>query len=156
MMAPVRSHESLKLEMSGPGQPRIIQELVQAYNPRIIFLSDTRQCKEKVKGIKWKLGLKHYLTHDGKGKCVWIALFWDEQIFIKLLSYGRRHFDVIVQDDSHGPKWWGTFVYGDPRVQDRNLMWSLLRRIKPDASEPWLMIGDFNERTWLSEHFSYV
>ena len=33
-------------------------------------------------------------------------------------------------------------------------MWDLLRRIKPTSSEPWLMIGDFNETTWQHEHIS--
>jgi hypothetical protein len=33
-------------------------------------------------------------------------------------------------------------------------MWSLLKRIKPNANEPWMVIGDFNETMWQSEHFS--
>ena len=33
-------------------------------------------------------------------------------------------------------------------------MWNLLKRIKPKSSEPWMMIGDFNETLWKSEHYS--
>jgi endonuclease/exonuclease/phosphatase (EEP) superfamily protein YafD len=50
--------------------------------------------------------------------------------------------------------WRATFVYREPRVQDRHLMRSLLRRIKPMRNAPWIMIGDFNEVLWGFEHFS--
>jgi hypothetical protein len=33
-------------------------------------------------------------------------------------------------------------------------MWTLLRRIKPLSTKPWLMVGDFNEAMWQGEHFS--
>ena len=67
----------------GLGQPRTVQELVclvHTHRPKIVFLSETRQCKEKVKAINWRIGLKHCLTHDGKGKGAGIALYWDDSI----------------------------------------------------------------------------
>jgi hypothetical protein len=33
-------------------------------------------------------------------------------------------------------------------------MWDLIKRIKPLMNLPWLMMGDFNETMWQSEHFS--
>uniref|UniRef100_A0ACD5Y8K6 Uncharacterized protein n=1 Tax=Avena sativa TaxID=4498 RepID=A0ACD5Y8K6_AVESA len=33
-------------------------------------------------------------------------------------------------------------------------MWSLIRRIQPNSTNPWLMLGDFNETMWQHEHFS--
>lgn len=33
-------------------------------------------------------------------------------------------------------------------------MWTMLRRIKDVSNAPWLMLGDFNETMWQSEHFS--
>jgi hypothetical protein len=33
-------------------------------------------------------------------------------------------------------------------------MWKLLRRIKRDVMEPWLMAGDFTEAMWQHEHIS--
>jgi hypothetical protein len=51
-------------------------------------------------------------------------------------------------------RWRATFVYGDPRVQDRKLMWELPRRIQPAQNAPWVMLGDFNEVLWQFEHLS--
>jgi endonuclease/exonuclease/phosphatase family metal-dependent hydrolase len=33
-------------------------------------------------------------------------------------------------------------------------MWTKLRQLKNKSSEPWLMMGDFNEAMWQEEHFS--
>ena len=73
----------LSCNCRGLGQPRTFQELVclvQTYHPKIVFLSERRQCEEKVKAIRWRIGLKHCRTNDGKGKGAGIALFWDEAI----------------------------------------------------------------------------
>jgi hypothetical protein len=50
--------------------------------------------------------------------------------------------------------WRQTFVYGEPRAQDRHLMWTILRRLKLSQLGPWIMVGDFNEVLWPFEHFS--
>jgi hypothetical protein len=46
------------------------------------------------------------------------------------------------------------WVYGEPKAQDRAEMWNLLRRIKKDVKEHWVMLGDFNEAMWQHEHLS--
>jgi hypothetical protein len=100
------------------------------------------------------LGFNNCLVVDGEGKGGGLALFWSDEIKLDILSYGLHHIDTIVWDDSHHAGWRGTFVYGEPRTQDRHNMWELLRRIKPCSKAPWMMIGDFNEVMWSFEHFS--
>jgi hypothetical protein len=46
------------------------------------------------------------------------------------------------------------FVYGEPRTQDRHLIWELLRHLNGVYQGPWLMMGDFDEVLWEFEHFS--
>jgi len=48
-MSPVRSNECPSLELPGVGNPRTIRDLaafVQSYNPKMVFLSETRQSEE--------------------------------------------------------------------------------------------------------------
>jgi hypothetical protein len=73
---------------------------------------------------------------------------------VEVLSYGSHHIDTLIWDVDHHVSWCGTFVYGEPRVQDRHIMWELLRKIMPRTQAPWLMIRDFNEALWGFEHFS--
>lgn len=143
--------------LRGLGQPGTVQELVllvRTYRPKLVFISETRQCEEKIKKLRWRLGLKYCITQAGIGKGGGIALFWDEQVAIKILSKGPRYFDVLIKDDPNGRQWRGTFVYGEPKASERHHMWTTIRRIKPDSSVPWLMLGDFNETMWQHEHFS--
>lgn len=92
---------------------------------------------------------------NGVGKGGGLALFWDESLKVELKSYNMRHIDVIITEPE-GARWTATFVYGEPKAQNRHEMWNLLRRIRLNASDPWLMIGDFNEAMWQIEHRSRV
>jgi hypothetical protein len=88
---------------------------------------------------------------DGKGGG--LALYWREDLNVNLVSFGKNHIDVrVIQPNSQ--TWRCTFFYGEPKVQDRPQMWSLLKSIKTNMKEPWLMVGDFNEAMWQHEHFS--
>jgi hypothetical protein len=119
-----------------------------------LFICETRTGEKKIKELRWRLGLRKYLTQLGKGKGAGIALYWDEQLEIKVPSQGPRYFDVLINDRTNGHKWRGTFVYGEPKSSETHHIWNTLRRIKSDADVPWMMIGDFNETKWQHEHFS--
>jgi hypothetical protein len=84
-----------------------------------------------------------------------LALCWSKEVSIDLINFSPHHIDAIVQQDK-GIKWRSTFVYGEPCTQQRPEFWKLLKRIKPnkEANLPWLMLGDFNEAMWQSEHLS--
>lgn len=141
----------------GLGQPRTVQELVclvRTYRPSLVFISETRKSEEYVNKLRRRLGLKHCISHVGKGKGAGIALFYDEQVEIKKLAVGPRYIDVLIRLSPHSQQWRGTFVYGEPNASERHHMWDLLRRIRPNSNEPWLMMGDFNETAWQHEHFS--
>jgi hypothetical protein len=64
---------------------------------------------------------------------------------VVLLSKHPRFIDVKVREDSLSPWFRITFVYGEPRVEKRHLMWDLLRRLRCVSDLPWLVMGDFNE-----------
>ncbi|CAA7030426.1 unnamed protein product [Microthlaspi erraticum] len=40
-----------------------------------------------------------------------------------------------------------SFVYGDPVVKLRDLVWERITRIGTTRTDPWFLIGDFNEIT---------
>jgi hypothetical protein len=141
----------------GLGRPATVQELerlVHTHKPKNLFISETRQNKEYVEGLRWRLGLKHVITFKDEGKGGGLALFWHESVHVDLFKMGARLFDVTIHNLSAGNKWRCTFVYGEPRTHERHNMWNLLTRIKPLLPGPWCMLGDFNECLWQEEHFS--
>jgi hypothetical protein len=107
-----------------------------------------------VSNLRFRLAFNNSFIVDGVGKGGGLVLFWDESIKIDLLSYGLHHIDTMVSSSELHLRWRATFVYGEPKVQDRRVMWELLRRIQPTLNALWVMLGDFNEALWQFEHFS--
>ena len=135
----------------GIGQPRTVQEmmhLMQVHHPSVVFIFETRQNSTKVHKVRMRLGLKHCLLHDGKGKGACIALYWDDSVEIKKLAIGPRYINVLIRGNPKEQWWRGTFVYGEPKAHERIHMWNLIRRIKHNSNHPWLIVGDFNETLW--------
>lgn len=77
----------------GLGLPRTVQELVlliRTYRPNVVFISETKLGEKRIKELRGRLGLKNCITQIGKGKSAGIALYWDDQIEIEVLSEGPR------------------------------------------------------------------
>uniref|UniRef100_K3Z045 CCHC-type domain-containing protein n=1 Tax=Setaria italica TaxID=4555 RepID=K3Z045_SETIT len=55
----------------------------------------------------------------------------DQNIIVNLLSIEDHYIDASIRDDPNSDPWRATFIYGEPRVEDRQY--------------PWVVIGDFNE-----------
>jgi hypothetical protein len=147
----------LSWNCQGLGQPRTVQELirlVRTHCPKLVFLLETQQQKDRVSNLIYRLGFNKCFVVYGEGKGGGLALFWDESIKVEIFSYGLHHIDTLIWDGVHHAAWRGTFVYGEPHTQDRCKMWELLKRIKPCSYAPWMMIGDFNEAMWSFEHQS--
>lgn len=44
--------------------------LVQSYIPKMVFLSETRQCESRMKNLRWRIGMKGCLAMPVEGKAV--------------------------------------------------------------------------------------
>jgi hypothetical protein len=63
-----------------------------------------------------------------------VVLYWKEEVNVTLLSFSLHHIDVRICDHT-GLSWRSTFVYGEPKAQDRPEMWKLLRIVKKDVKK---------------------
>jgi hypothetical protein len=84
-----------------------------------------------VSNIKGRLDMNNCLVVDGVGKGGGLALYWNDEVKIQVLSYGLHHNDTLVWDGVHHAGWRATFAYGEPRTHERDKMWELMKRIKP-------------------------
>jgi hypothetical protein len=139
------------------GNPRTVHELcvlVQTHHPSLVFLSETWQSKEKMERFRYRLGLRHCFAVGSGNKGGGTALYWDDSIDVFLQSCSERHIDVLIKESPLATAWRATFVYGQPRVENRHKTWDLRRTISSSVHEPWAFIGDLNEAMWQFEHFS--
>jgi hypothetical protein len=128
--------------------------LCEVAQPQTCFILETEVSGSRVSSLRWSFGLRNCLSIDSVGLSGGLALFWDESINVTLLSQGECYFDVVIKEDPGVTPWRATFIYGEPRVENRGDMWDLLRDLCGVWSGPWMVIGDFNEVMWRYEHFS--
>uniref|UniRef100_A0A8I6X7B7 Endonuclease/exonuclease/phosphatase domain-containing protein n=1 Tax=Hordeum vulgare subsp. vulgare TaxID=112509 RepID=A0A8I6X7B7_HORVV len=139
------------------GNRRTVREvlaLAKANYPKLVFLSETRQASNKIEKLKWRLGLKGFHGVCSDGQSGGLALFWDKSLRVSIRDSCSRHIDVDVMDGNIGSSWRATFFYGEPRVENRHLMWQHLSRLCASSLDPWLVCGNFNEALWQHEHLS--
>ena len=89
--------------------------------------------------IEWLCGL------DSLGLSGGLALYWDETLNVSILDSCQCFIDVLVENNSNNTRWRATFVYGEPRVENRYRMWNNLNDPRAISHDPWLVCGDFNE-----------
>ena len=99
----------------------------------------------------WSLGYTGSFVVSSTGLSGGLALFWLQPYSVSLKGYNARCIDVLVSKDQSMP-WRATFVYGEPRRENRHEFWTLLRRIHNDWKGPWICCGDFNEVLCSDEH----
>jgi hypothetical protein len=79
-------------------------------------------CASRARNISWRLGFRHSLAVSSVGLSGGLVLFWDESINVTLLYQGARAFDILINETLNGAPWRATFVYGEPRVENRKFM----------------------------------
>jgi hypothetical protein len=76
----------------GLGNPQTVHDLcslVQQHHPKLVFLSETKMSNSRASNLRCRLGLRNYLAVSSNGLSGGLALFWDENLDISLLSKGR-------------------------------------------------------------------
>lgn len=133
---------------------RDLATLVKSHSPTIVFLCETRQSVSKMKRYRARLGLQGFDGVDSNGNSGGLALYWHESLTVEVKFSNARCIDAVVNAGPDVPPWRLTCVYGEPRVEYRHLMWSLLKNMCASSDLPWLVVGDFNECMWDFEHVS--
>jgi hypothetical protein len=123
------------------------------WTPDVLFLSETKMCKEKVEWLKWKLGMPNMICKDCDGKGGGLAMFWKNEVNLRLVGFvSKYHIDTEITE-SDGFKWRLTGMYGEPKTDEKEKTWRLMRNLKHQNNKPWLCFGDFNEvlHSWEKE-----
>jgi hypothetical protein len=61
--------------------------------PCLVFLCETTQSEERVKNLRFRLGMSGCYTVKGDGKGGGLVLYWQEGITVDLLSLAR---DILM------------------------------------------------------------
>jgi hypothetical protein len=110
-------------------------------------------CEEKLRSLKWKLGMPNMIVKNCEGKGGGLAMFWKNEVNLKVVGFiSKCHIDTEITDPD-GFVWRFTGIYGEPKSDAKDKTWKLLRTLKQQNDKPWLCCGDFNEvlHSWEKE-----
>ncbi|KAL6219594.1 hypothetical protein ACLB2K_007353 [Fragaria x ananassa] len=69
-----------------------------------------------------------------------LCLLWKEEVEVEVQSYSESNIDVVIGAATDPNRWRFTGLYGQPKVENRHLSWSLLRTLSLHGNLPWVGI----------------
>ncbi|XP_062021085.1 uncharacterized protein LOC133737569 [Rosa rugosa] len=156
----------LSWNCQGIGNPwtvRGVKWLISLNILKVVFLSETRCTDKEMDEIRRQVGMKSAFTvdckfvmkkHDkGVSRAGGLCWMWAEDVTVEVQSYSDSHVDVdVVVGEATDPKRWRfTGFYGQPKVENRYLSWLLLRTLALQGNLLWVVGGDSNEITSISD-----
>ena len=120
---------SLTWNCQGLGNPRSVRALhniVRQWNPKVVFLMETKAKNRRMERIKNRIGLANGLFVPCVGRKGGLALLWDRDVDLEIKSYSLNHIDAIINDTVNNYKWRLTSFYGHPETHRRYESWHLL------------------------------
>ena len=105
-----------------------LRYLVKKYRPALIFLSESKMGEDRAEGFMWSLGYTGSYAVSCVGRSGGLALFWRQPYSVSLRGFNSHCIDVTMSVEDAEP-WHATYVYGEPRREQRHVFWDLLRRL---------------------------
>ena len=114
----------------GLGNPQTVcdlHRLVKEKRPSLVFLMETKLQSHPFELIRVRLGFQNVFVVDNVGGSRGLALFWADDLTVKIQNYSRRHINAIVESEGNGKKWKLTSFYGHPEVGHQNGIMEFVR-----------------------------
>ncbi|XP_019183755.1 PREDICTED: uncharacterized protein LOC109178674 [Ipomoea nil] len=100
--------------------------------------------------LRIKLGFDSKVCVERTGFGGSLAFFWRITSTASLMSYSNNHIDMEISIPGQ-PIWRLTGFYGEADRAQRQVTWDLLWQLKAKSNLPWVVAGDFNDISCLSE-----
>ena len=97
----------------------MLGELVQRWDPKIVFLSETKIKKKAMKKVMEKINFVNGLIVPQKGRGGGLALLWKREVDLEIIGYSRNFIDAIITEQDLGFRWRITGFYGNPKAHRR-------------------------------------
>ena len=123
----------------------MLGELVQRWNLKIVFLSETKTRKKAMEKVMEKINFVNGLIVPRRGRGGGLALLWKREIDLEIMGYSRSFIDAIITKQDSGFKWRITGFYGNPETYRRKESWEELKVLHRKFNLLWLCYCDFNE-----------
>lgn len=122
-----------------------MKEVIRIENPSFVLLMETKSNVDWMKMVRERCGFKDGFSYPSKGAGGGLALFWDSDIQVQVMSSSVFYIDTLVKGGSKFGRWKLTGFYRNPNTSLRADSWCLLQSLSTVSDLTWVVIGDFNE-----------
>ncbi|KAL4281136.1 hypothetical protein GQ457_03G023620 [Hibiscus cannabinus] len=95
---------------------RALSNLMFKYKPNIVFLSETKQKKPRLKRLRDRFRFANYFYFEPEGIGGCLALCWTNNVHITILLAGRNIIDISIRDREDKSRFF-SFVSGPPKKE---------------------------------------
>ena len=124
---------------------RVLGKLVQQWDPKIVFLLETKIKKKAMEKVMEKINFVNGVIVPKKGREGGLAMLWKREVDLEIMGYSRSFIDAIITEQGSGFRWRITSFYRNPEAHRRKESWEELAASNRKFQLPWLCYGDFNE-----------
>lgn len=126
-------------------------QYIRENKPEIIIILEPRISGSQADGVSSYFRGFDKVKVDARGFSGGIWLWWDpSMVSISNIRYHAQFIHVLAEWNN-GKKTWLTAVYAHPTDSIRRELWVELRDLADPMTEPWLVIGDYNEIASIEE-----
>ena len=128
-VTPLGAMNSLCWNYRGIGNPRTVfalHDYVRRWNPKLVFLSETKINSRHVEIVKYRLGFSNGLIVPNRGRRGGLALLWSRDTNLEIKSFSDHHIDAVITESSNGFVWRFIGFYGHSKTHLREESWKLL------------------------------
>ena len=90
--------------LGNPRSVRALHNLVRRWNPKVIFLIESKAKTRRMERIKYRLGFANGLIVPCVGRKGGLALFWAREVDLEIKSYSQNHVGAVINDMDHSFK----------------------------------------------------
>ena len=120
-----------------------LREIRRTHFPEIMFLMETKNCRNVLVDLQQWLGYDRVFTIDPRGLSGGLALFWKSDIKLDIKYADKNLIDMQVQ---YGEvSFFLSCIYGEPSSEGKEIVWERISRIGVTRRDKWCLIGDFND-----------
>ena len=93
---------------------RVLGELVQRWDPKIVFLLETKIIKKAMEKVMEKINFVNGLIVPQRGRDGGLALLWKREIDLEIMGYSRSFIYAFITKQDSGFRWRITGFFGNP------------------------------------------
>lgn len=120
-------------------------DICRVHQLTILFLMETRANKDRIERVRRRLKFANSFVVEARGLSGGLCLLWDKKVHIQILESSMNFIHTIISSKGDPSDFECSFIYGNPRFQQRRNLWTRILRLNYDRNRLWVCLGDFNE-----------